>query len=159
LFIYTESSEEWTDYLIYLSISGRQSKFDYHHQRRMMEEGPACLQELRNTLCTAGCRVMWRRNSIGFEVEEASLGGMMRGVVLGDAETGKKRSNSVIVYGPPGSGKSTVRMSWSLDPSYLKQARNLMKEEWRISKNFTILIFSEFFLAYRKHSSAVVGRH
>ena len=65
------------------------------------------LIELRNLLGAAP-RVGWERKSIGFDKEQQYLELILNHVVVGDPETGSKRSNSVIVYGPPGSGKTSV---------------------------------------------------
>lgn len=45
---------------------------------------------------------------IGFDEQQKYLELMLNQVVIGDHETGVKRSNSLIVFGPPGSGKTTV---------------------------------------------------
>lgn len=70
------------------------------------------IQQLRlESNLGSSARIGWERLSIGFDKEQAYLELMLRNTVVGDAETGKKRSTSVIVYGIPGSGKTTVKPS------------------------------------------------
>lgn len=67
------------------------------------------LQQLRKERnFGSSARIGWERLSIGLDKEQAYLELMLRNSVIGDEETGNKRSTSVIIYGIPGSGKTTV---------------------------------------------------
>jgi len=59
------------------------------------------------TTLNLGTRCAWRRKSL-YPNEEEYLKRLFKEVVLGDSETGQRCSTSLVIYGPPGSGKSSV---------------------------------------------------